>query len=123
MKVLLIVLGFLSALLIVIQMVMGVLMRNGQANTALRTAHFHSGSLMVLVSLAYIALSLAIDRQQARSDRGAVEIDGQSACRQAAQSTLTSGLTIPSWSNWPKTSLALVWKPRNERSAGRARLR
>ena len=32
MKALLIVLGFLSALLIVIQMVMGVLMRNGQAN-------------------------------------------------------------------------------------------
>jgi ABC-type spermidine/putrescine transport system permease subunit I len=60
MKALLIVLGFLSALLIVIQMVMGVLMRNGQANTALRTAHFHSGSLMVLVSLAYIALSLAM---------------------------------------------------------------
>jgi cytochrome b561 len=60
MKILLIVLGFLSALLIVIQMVMGVLMRNGEANAALRTAHFHSGSLMVLVSLAYIALSLAM---------------------------------------------------------------
>jgi hypothetical protein len=60
MKALLIVLGLLSALLIVIQMVMGVLMRNGQANMALRTAHFHSGSLMVLVSLAYIALSLAM---------------------------------------------------------------
>jgi hypothetical protein len=60
MKALLIVLGFLSALLIVIQMVMGVLMRNGQANEALRTTHFHAGSLMVLVSLAYIALSLAM---------------------------------------------------------------
>ena len=70
MKVLLIVLGFLSALLIVIQMVMGVLMRNGQANTALRTAHFHSGSLMVLVSLAYIALSLAIIVSRPGRSRG-----------------------------------------------------
>jgi hypothetical protein len=56
MKSLLILLGFLSALLIVSQMVMGLLIRNGQAS--LRTAHFHSGSLMVLVALAYIALSL-----------------------------------------------------------------
>jgi hypothetical protein len=56
MKSLLILLGFLSALLIVAQMVMGLLIRNGQAS--LRTAHFHSGSLMVLVALAYIALSL-----------------------------------------------------------------
>jgi hypothetical protein len=59
MKALLILLGFLSALLIVLQMVMGLLIRNGQAAPSLRTAHFHSGSLMVLVSLAYIALSLS----------------------------------------------------------------
>jgi hypothetical protein len=59
MKSALIILGVLSALLIVSQMVMGLLIRSGQAALALRTAHFHSGSLMVLVSLAYIALSLS----------------------------------------------------------------
>jgi hypothetical protein len=59
MKALLILLGSLSAILIVSQMVMGLMIRNGQAEPWLRTAHFHSGSLMVLVSLAYIALSLA----------------------------------------------------------------
>ena len=58
MKALLLVLGFLSAFLIVLQMVLGLLIRNGQAT--LRTAHFHSGSLMVLVALAYIALSLSV---------------------------------------------------------------
>ena len=58
MKVLLIILGFLSGFLIVVQMVMGVLIRNGQAT--LRTAHFHSGTLMVVVALAYIGLSLAV---------------------------------------------------------------
>ena len=36
----------------------GCLIRNG--NASLRTAHFHSGSLMVLVALAYIALSLTV---------------------------------------------------------------
>ncbi len=56
MKALLIGLGLLSAVLIVLQLVMGLLIRNGQPS--LRTAHFHSGSLMVLVTLAYIALSL-----------------------------------------------------------------
>ena len=58
MKSALIILGVLSALLIVAQMVMGLLIRSGQAS--LRPAHFHSGSLMVLVSLAYIALSLSV---------------------------------------------------------------
>ena len=57
MKSVLIILGVLSALLIVAQMVMGLLIRSGQV--WLRTAHFHSGSLMVLVALAYIALSLS----------------------------------------------------------------
>jgi hypothetical protein len=57
MKVLLILLGFVSAVLIVAQMVMGLLIRNG--NASLRTAHFHSGSLMVLVALVYIGLSLS----------------------------------------------------------------
>jgi hypothetical protein len=57
MKALLILLGFFSALLVVAQVVMGLLIRNGQAS--LRTAHFHSGTLMALVVLAYLALSLS----------------------------------------------------------------
>ena len=57
MKSVLIILGVLSALLIVAQMVMGLLIRGGQA--WLRAAHFHSGSIMVVVALAYIALSLS----------------------------------------------------------------
>jgi len=67
MRTLLIVLGLLSAVLIVTQMVMGLLIRNGQAT--LRTAHFHSGSLMVLVALAYIALSLSAILSKPRADR------------------------------------------------------
>jgi hypothetical protein len=58
MKILMIALGFLSAALIMAQMVMGLMLRNGQAEPWLRTAHFHSGSLMGLLSLAYIAISL-----------------------------------------------------------------
>jgi hypothetical protein len=67
MKALLLVLGFLSAFLLIVQMVMGLLIRNGQAS--LRTAHFHSGSLMVLIALAYIALSLTVIFSKPRSDR------------------------------------------------------
>lgn len=59
MRLLLILLGVLSAILIVAQMVMGLLLRSGQPEPWLRNAHFHSGSLMVVVSLAYIGLSLA----------------------------------------------------------------
>jgi hypothetical protein len=69
MKILLILMGFLSALLIVAQMVMGLLIRNGEASVGLRTAHFHSGSLMVLVSLAYIALSLSVLLSRGRENR------------------------------------------------------
>jgi len=58
MRILTIVLGCLSAVLIVVQLVMGMLIRSGEASVSLRTAHFHSGTMMVLVSLAYIALSL-----------------------------------------------------------------
>ncbi|MFO0891422.1 MAG: hypothetical protein U0790_20040 [Isosphaeraceae bacterium] len=58
MNLLVILLGCLSAVLIVVQLVMGMLIRSGEASVGLRTAHFHSGTLMVLVSLAYIALSL-----------------------------------------------------------------
>jgi hypothetical protein len=53
--------------LIVLQLVMGLLIRNGQAS--LRTAHFHSGSLMVLVALAYIALSLSAILSRPRPER------------------------------------------------------
>ena len=67
MKALLLVLGFLSAFLLIVQMVMGLLIRNG--NASLRTAHFHSGSLMVLVALAYIALSLTAIFSKPRAER------------------------------------------------------
>ncbi len=67
MKALLVGLGLLSAVLIVAQLVMGLLIRNGQAS--LRTAHFHSGSLMVLVTLAYIALSLSVVLSRPRPEK------------------------------------------------------
>jgi hypothetical protein len=56
MKLLLIILGILSAILIVSQATMGLLIRNGQASLA--KSHFHSGMLMAVVTLVYIALSL-----------------------------------------------------------------
>ncbi len=56
MKPFLIILGFLSAVLIVSQLVMGLLILQGQAT--MRTAHQHSGYLTVAVSLVYIAWSL-----------------------------------------------------------------
>jgi hypothetical protein len=49
--------GFLSAVLIVSQAVMGLLILQGQAS--MRTAHQHSGYLTVAVSLIYIGWSLA----------------------------------------------------------------
>lgn len=58
MKLIVVFMGILSAALIVLQLVIGLLIRSGEASVGLRTAHFHSGSLMVLVSLAYIGLSL-----------------------------------------------------------------
>jgi len=57
MKPFLIILGFLSAALIVSQLVMGLLILQGQAT--MRTAHQHSGYLTVAVSLVYIGWSLA----------------------------------------------------------------
>lgn len=56
MKPFLIVLGFLAALLIVAQLVMGQLILNGRAD--LVKAHQHSGYTAVVVALVYIALSL-----------------------------------------------------------------
>jgi hypothetical protein len=57
MKPLLFILGFLAAALIVSQLVMGLLILQGQAT--MRTAHQHSGYLTVAVSLVYITWSLA----------------------------------------------------------------
>jgi len=58
MKPLLVVLGFLAACLIIAQLVMGLLILQGQAT--LQKAHQHSGFLTVAVSLVYIGWSLAI---------------------------------------------------------------
>ncbi len=58
MKPFLVILGFLAAILIVAQLVMGLLILQGQVN--LQKAHQHSGFLTVAVSLVYIAWSLAI---------------------------------------------------------------
>jgi uncharacterized membrane protein YphA (DoxX/SURF4 family) len=58
MKPLLMIVGFLAAVLIIAQVVMGQLILQGQAT--LRTAHQHSGYLTVAVTLIYIAWSLAI---------------------------------------------------------------
>jgi heme A synthase len=56
MKPLLIILGTLSAFLIVLQVVLGLAMRSGQPSLA--TSHFHLGTTMAVVTLVYIALSL-----------------------------------------------------------------
>jgi uncharacterized membrane protein YphA (DoxX/SURF4 family) len=58
MKPFLLSLGFLAAILIVAQLVMGLLILQGQ--TSMRTAHQHSGYLTVAVALVYIFWSLAV---------------------------------------------------------------
>jgi hypothetical protein len=58
MKLILLILGFMAALLITIQLVMGLLILQGQAS--MRTAHQHSGYLTVAVTLLYITWSLAV---------------------------------------------------------------
>ncbi len=57
MKLILLILGFTAALLITAQLVMGLLILQGQAS--MRTAHQHSGYLTVAVTLVYITWSLA----------------------------------------------------------------
>ena len=57
-KVLLIVLGAVTALLVVSQFVMGMLIIQG-GSPAIRKAHQHSGYLTALVALAYVLVSLA----------------------------------------------------------------
>ena len=56
MKPFLMILGLLAAVLIVSQLVMGLLILQGQ--TSMRTSHQHSGYLTVAVSLVYITWSL-----------------------------------------------------------------
>jgi hypothetical protein len=58
MKPFLMVVGLVSAALIIAQLVMGLLILQGRAS--LRTAHQHSGYLTVAVTLVYIGWSLAI---------------------------------------------------------------
>ena len=57
MKLILLILGFLAAILIISQLVMGLLILQGQAS--MRTAHQHSGYLTFVVCMVYIAWSLA----------------------------------------------------------------
>ncbi|MFO0954466.1 MAG: hypothetical protein U0835_25565 [Isosphaeraceae bacterium] len=57
MKIFLVISGLLSALLVLAQLVMGLLIAGGQQQ--LRTAHQHSGYTMVVVCLLYIGFSLA----------------------------------------------------------------
>jgi hypothetical protein len=58
MKPFLMIVGFLAAALIILQMVMGLLILQGQSS--MRTAHQHSGYLTVVVSLIYIGWSLMV---------------------------------------------------------------
>jgi hypothetical protein len=58
MKLFVLILGFLSAALIIAQVVMGQLILSGSQN--LIKSHQHSGYMTVVVSLAYIALSLVV---------------------------------------------------------------
>ena len=57
MKAILMILGLLASVLILSQLVMGQMILSGQAKMI--KAHQHSGYLTVVVTLAYIALSLA----------------------------------------------------------------
>ena len=69
MKPLLMIVGFLAAVLIISQLVMGLLILQGQAT--MRTAHQHSGYLTVAVTLIYIAWSMAtIASMPKRGSRG-----------------------------------------------------
>ena len=67
MKPFLMILGILSALLIVAQLVMGQLILGGQAQWIKR--HQHSGYLTVVVALVYIVLSLSAIASIPKRDR------------------------------------------------------
>ena len=66
MKPFLMIVGLLAAILIVSQLVMGLLILQGQ--TSMRTAHQHSGYLTVAVTLIYIFWSLAVIASSAKRD-------------------------------------------------------
>jgi hypothetical protein len=67
MKPFLMILGILSALLIVTQLVMGQLILSGQVQWIKR--HQHSGYLTVVVALVYIVLSLSVIASKPKRDR------------------------------------------------------
>lgn len=58
MKLILLLLGFAAALLITIQLVLGLLILQDPASVRMRTTHQHTGYLTVAVSMVYIAWSL-----------------------------------------------------------------
>lgn len=68
MKPFLVILGSLSALLTVAQLVMGLLIKKGQAD--LKSIHQHSGETMVLVVLLYIGLSLTVILSAKKPEQG-----------------------------------------------------
>jgi hypothetical protein len=58
MKLLLLITGFLAAILVIAQLIMGLLILQGRAT--MRVAHQHSGYLTVAVTLLYIGWSMAV---------------------------------------------------------------
>src|ERR1700679_2718367 len=66
MKPFLMIVGLLAAILIVSQLVMGLLILQGQVS--MRTAHQHSGYLTVAVTLIYIFWSLAVIASSPKRD-------------------------------------------------------
>jgi hypothetical protein len=73
MKPLLIIVGFLAAILIVAQLVMGLLILQGQ--NSMRKAHQHSGYLTVAVTLIYICWSLAVIAGSTKRDALGIKRD------------------------------------------------
>jgi hypothetical protein len=70
MKPLVLTLGTLSALLIVAQLVMGQLILSGGPEQALWIKrHQHSGYLTVVVTLAYVGLSMALIASSSRREK------------------------------------------------------
>ena len=59
MKPILIITGILSAVLITVQAVVGLLIRSG-GSPRLVTSHFHTGMLTAVVTLTYVAFSLSV---------------------------------------------------------------
>ena len=58
MKLILLILGFMAALLITVQLVLGLLILHDPGSLRMRTTHQHTGYLTVAVSLVYITWSL-----------------------------------------------------------------